>query len=182
MCITHIKHYVSLRHSTDIAIREQFPLILGWAITVHRVQGMTITSNVFVVLDSTFFASGQAYVALSRVKKLHLLAFDPDNAIIISNNVRSLYYGLQPLMQSNAVRIEPTSSCLHLKTIQPSPCTVTDVDALVRVNPSSTDLLKEVTVNDMGRIECILALQCFLLPTEHSFNNFLSIMRVLSSC
>ena len=64
MCITRIKHYVSLRHSTDIAIREQFPLILGWAITVHRVQGMTISSNVFV-LDSTFFASGQAYVALS---------------------------------------------------------------------------------------------------------------------
>ena len=33
MCITRIKHYVSLRHSTDIAIWEQFPLILGWAIT-----------------------------------------------------------------------------------------------------------------------------------------------------
>ena len=31
---------------------------------------MTISSNVFVVLDSTFFASGQAYVALSRVKKI----------------------------------------------------------------------------------------------------------------
>ena len=94
MCITRIKHYVSLRHSTDTAIREPFPLILGWAITVHRVQGMTISSNVFV-LDSTFFASGQAYVALSRVKKsapLHLLAFDPDNAIIVSNNVRSLLW------------------------------------------------------------------------------------------
>ena len=100
-----------------------------------------------------------AYVALSRVKKsaqLHLLAFDPDNAIIVSNKVRS--YGLQPLMQSNAVHIEPTSSCIHPKTIQCSPCTITDVDALVRVNPSSTDLLKEVTVNDMGRIECIFRL------------------------
>ena len=100
---------------------------------------MTISSNVFIVLDSTFFASGQAYVALSRVKKsaqLHLLAFDPDNAIIVSNNVRSLY-GLQPIMQSNAVRVEPTSSCIHPKTIQPSPCTVTDVDTLVRANPSS---------------------------------------------
>ena len=69
-------------------------------------------------------------------------------------------------MQSNAVRVEPTSSCIHPKTIQPSLCTITDVDALVRVNSSSTDLLKEVTVNDMGRIECILDLQCFLLPTE----------------
>ena len=79
---------------------------------------MTITSNVFVVLDSTFFASGQAYVALSRVKKsaqLHLLAFDPDNGIIVSN-VISLY-GLQPLMQSNSVRVEPTPLCIHPKTI-----------------------------------------------------------------
>ena len=174
MCITCIKHYVSLRHSTDIAIREQFPLILGWAITVHRVQGMTISSNVFVVLDSTFFASGQAYVALSRVKKLaqlHLLAFDPDNAIIVSNNVRSLY-GLQPLVQSNAVRVEPTSSCIHPKTIQPSPCTVTDVDALVRVNLSSTDLLKEVTVNDMGRIECIFRLTMLFATNRAQFQQF----------
>ena len=51
---------------------------------------MTVSSNVFVPLDSTFFASRQAYVALNRVKKsaqLHLLAFDLDNAIIVSNNV-----------------------------------------------------------------------------------------------
>ena len=68
-------------------------------------------------------------------------------------------------MQSNAVRVEPTSSCIHPKTIQPSPCTVTDVDALVRVNPSSADLLKE-------GLNAFLDLQCFLLPTEHSFNNF----------
>ena len=91
MCITRIKHYVSLRHSTDIAIREQFPLILGWAITVHRVQGMTISSNVFVVLDSTFFASGQAYVGQSLFSGLDhwtgLLdwntgfTFDPKNSV-----------------------------------------------------------------------------------------------------
>ena len=50
MCIIRVKHYIGL---PDVAIREQFPL------TVHRVQGMIISSNVFVV------ASGQAYVALS---------------------------------------------------------------------------------------------------------------------
>ena len=56
---------------------------------------MTISSNIFIVLDATFFASGQACIALSRVKKstqLHLLAFDPANAIIVSNSVRSLLW------------------------------------------------------------------------------------------
>ena len=56
----------------------------GMAVTVHRVQGMTLSTNVFVYLDATFFANGQAFVALSRVKtftQLHLLSFDPTKAL-----------------------------------------------------------------------------------------------------
>ena len=119
MCISHVKHSFNLPHTNDIIVREQFPLILGWAITVHRVQGMTIDSNVFVVMDSTFFATGQAYVALSRVRKsaqLHFLAFNPSEAIKVSNHVRSLY-GLQPIKETH---IEHTNSTCGVKTIQPT--------------------------------------------------------------
>lgn len=46
----------------------QFPLKLGWAITIHKCQGMTITDK--VVIDSGgrgFWTAGQFYVAMSRV-------------------------------------------------------------------------------------------------------------------
>lgn len=50
----------------------QIPLVPGYAITIHRSQGMTLSS---VVLDigSGCFASGQLYVAISRCKSLESL-------------------------------------------------------------------------------------------------------------
>jgi hypothetical protein len=52
---------------TTICTYRQFPVLLGYAITIHRSQGMTYEhANV----DPTCKVAGQLYVALSRVKSI----------------------------------------------------------------------------------------------------------------
>jgi ATP-dependent DNA helicase PIF1 len=56
-----------------IGTYKQIPLTHGWAITIHKAQGLTLES-VCVDLGSGAFASGQAYVALSRTRSMESLS------------------------------------------------------------------------------------------------------------
>ena len=47
--------------------RRQFPLVLVWATTIHKVQGLTIDQIVLDMVDKAFDA-GQVYVAFRRVR------------------------------------------------------------------------------------------------------------------
>ena len=61
--------------------RFQFPVLPSYAVTVHRVQGCTLDGDVHILLNKEFFAEGQAYVALTRVRRLsqlHFWCFDMD--------------------------------------------------------------------------------------------------------
>lgn len=70
----------------------QYPLILAYAITIHKSQGMTYQS-IACNLDGCF-ASGQAYVALSRCANydaLYLTSKVKPTSIIANNEVINFY-------------------------------------------------------------------------------------------
>jgi ATP-dependent DNA helicase PIF1 len=65
-------HRFEVRDATGEIVEielAQIPLTLSYAISIHRAQGVTLTSAEIDI--SKCFDAGQAYVALSRVKTLN---------------------------------------------------------------------------------------------------------------
>lgn len=81
----NIDHEITINeHSWSFETNEkysvcQIPLILSWAITIHKSQGMSIDKAV-IDIGNSIFQYGQTYVALSRVKSLEGLYLTKVNA------------------------------------------------------------------------------------------------------
>ena len=82
------------------ASRSQVPLILAWALSIHKAQGQTL-DRVKVDLGK-IFEKGQAYVALSRAtcqEGLQITRFDPKK-VMAHERVRSFYDSLYSINQA----------------------------------------------------------------------------------
>jgi ATP-dependent DNA helicase PIF1 len=93
---------------------EQIPLILSWAITIHKSQGATLEMAELDV-GGDIFECGQTYVAMSRVKSLeglYLTSFDY-RRIQIHPKVRAFYDALDQQPQSQS---QPTITASQEKT------------------------------------------------------------------
>ncbi|XP_078603870.1 uncharacterized protein LOC144877700 [Branchiostoma floridae x Branchiostoma japonicum] len=93
--------------------RTQFPLTLAWGCTIHKVQGRTLDKVVMSMQGRGRFMPGQAYVGLSRVKKLsnlYLLGFD-QNAIRVNSAVKDEMTRLrQTNVQNEQINYSPPSA------------------------------------------------------------------------
>lgn len=86
------------------ASRMQVPLILAWALSIHKAQGQTL-ERVKVDLGK-IFEKGQAYVALSRAtcqEGLQITRFDPKK-VIAHDRVRTFYDSLYSVNKATALR------------------------------------------------------------------------------
>jgi ATP-dependent DNA helicase PIF1 len=74
----------------------QIPLMLAWALTIHKSQGATLDAAE-IDIGSNIFECGQTYVALSRVKSLNGLYLDSFDyrRIKVNGKVREFYKNIQ---------------------------------------------------------------------------------------
>jgi ATP-dependent DNA helicase PIF1 len=66
-------HEFVIDENGDIVKKIQIPLILSWAITIHKAQGMSL-EMVETDIGNSIFEYGQAYVVLSRIKNIEGLS------------------------------------------------------------------------------------------------------------
>ena len=97
MTIDFSKHESTYEEDGVILYKsEQYPFILAYALSIHKVQGCTLDCAV-IDLGHTVFEENMAYVALSRVKNLnglYLQSFQPYK-IIASKDALEFYENLQ---------------------------------------------------------------------------------------
>lgn len=107
----------------------QWPIKLAWAITVHKSQGMTL-DRVCVFPDG-FFAHGQAYTALTRVR-------DPEGLTIVGG------------IPEHVMEADPRALAFYAKYRHVTPAPATTHRSLPKARPAAQELRAERAAASVG--------------------------------
>ncbi len=141
---------------------EQVPLILAWALTIHKSQGATMDSAEIDV-GSGIFECGQTYVAISRVKSLdglYLTSFDA-RRIRINKKAKEFYDSLA-LLNSDTSDTSDTTAINNNTTINTNTTindNTTNTNATINVTTTNTNTNTNTTDNNIRIIHIPIARQ-----------------------
>ena len=143
---------------------SQLPLILAWALTIHKAQGATL-DVAEIDAGAGIFECGQTYVALSRVKSLeglYLTSFDATK-IRINKKVQQFYQSLtQPQLLVPIVNTVPIVNAVPIEVTGREATVVTETEVagtevagttrIIHVPQSSVFNLSEYEYKDISKI------------------------------
>jgi ATP-dependent DNA helicase PIF1 len=122
--ILTIDHHTWASEEIDGLERQQIPLRLAYAITIHKAQGATLDCALIDIGKNTF-EYGQAYVALSRVKSLDCLyIWDLDPSAFMVHPKVKLFLDKVYEMDSTMPTPDPSVQHIDQSTLRSEPCAV----------------------------------------------------------
>ena len=171
------------RSSSPFIKRTQFPLMLAWACTVHKVQGLSLSKIVvsFQLLKQRNFNFGQIYVALSRVTSLDglfILGTFDKKAIRASPKALEEYNRMRHesiLIVENVDNIESDSLTIALLNIRSFNKHVLDLQCDKRLIESDIICLTETQLRQSLHPARVLALQDFEIVYNNTEDTFQSL-------
>ncbi len=106
---------------------SQVPLLLAWALTIHKSQGATLDAAE-IDAGSGIFECGQTYVALSRLKNfegLYLLSFDA-RRVRVNKKVQDFYEQLEEFKKRNEEETSVNYECLPEAYVEATPIPIAE--------------------------------------------------------